>query len=404
MKEELNSEEELDRELDEAVKRIEKEKKRAAKKERESKNKSDLRHKMSVIATTTGIDNDEELNMSSRLWDEVRKQGFEAFNADNSDDEESSSESSEDELASDESGDESEDDKLAHINSMADEMEENIKKTKAFQMTVDRKIQKREIKNKLLIDQQRLRASDESEEDQLANKVLRQPIARIDGLDNESSGDSGSEEETSKAFVNPLAKKKTIDVAGEVSEGEWSEDGDEKKDSKKKAKKEKKPKLGKRKRGELSDEEENKMQDFFGGEIEEVPQNDPGLKGYESMDSDDIAETRVIAKKMLRKKERSEILDATYNRYSFGEDPYSLPTWFVEDEQKHYFRHYNATKEEIAIEKEELKVYNARPSKKVEQAKNRKKKRLAKAMQKIKGKAQIIADQDMNEMSKMKQI
>jgi hypothetical protein len=187
--------------------------------------------------------------MSSRLWDEVRKQGFEAFNADNSDDEESSSESSEDELASDESGDESEDDKLAHINSMADEMEENIKKTKAFQMTVDRKIQKREIKNKLLIDQQRLRASDESEEDQLANKVLRQPIARIDGLDNESSGDSGSEEETSKAFVNPLAKKKTIDVAGEVSEGEWSEDGDEKKDSKKKAKKEKKPKLGKRKRG-----------------------------------------------------------------------------------------------------------------------------------------------------------
>jgi len=35
---------------------------------------------------------------------------------------------------------------------MADEMEENIKKTKAYQMTVDRKIQKREIKNKLLID------------------------------------------------------------------------------------------------------------------------------------------------------------------------------------------------------------------------------------------------------------
>lgn len=155
VKEELNSEEELDRELDEAVKRIEKEKKRAAKKERETKNKSDLRHKMSVIATTTGIDNDEELNMSSRLWDEIRAKGFEALNDDDSE-EESSSQSSEDELMSDDSG-ESEDDKLAHINSMADEMEENIKKTKAFQMTVDRKIQKREIKNKLLIDQQRLR-------------------------------------------------------------------------------------------------------------------------------------------------------------------------------------------------------------------------------------------------------
>lgn len=42
------------------------------------------------------------------------------------------------------------------------------------------------------------------------------------------------------------------------------------------------------------------------------------------------------------------------------------------------------TKQEIAQEKEEIKAYNARPSKKVEQAKNRKKKRLAKAMDKIK--------------------
>ena len=83
-------------------------------------------------------------------------------------------------------------------------------------------------------------------------------------------------------------------------------------------------------------------------------------------------------------------MDITYNRYSFGEYPYSLPTCFVEDEQKHYFRHYKATKEEIVVEKEELKAYNARQSKKVEQAKNRKKKRIAKAMQKIKGKAQII--------------
>ena len=39
------------------------------------------------------------------------------------------------------------------------------------------------------------------------------------------------------------------------------------------------------------------------------------------------------------------------------------------------------------LEKEEIKVYNARPSKKVEQAKQRKKKRLAKAMAKIKIKA-----------------
>jgi len=110
------------------------------------------------------------------------------------------------------------------------------------------------------------------------------------------------------------------------------------------------------------------------------------------MDSTEMAETRILAKKMLRKKQRTEILDQSYNRYSFHEDPRELPSWFVEDEQKHYFRHHKPTKEEVALEKEEIKEYNARPSKKVEEAKARKKRRLMKAMQKIKTKAQVIAD------------
>ena len=55
-------------------------------------------------------------------------------------------------------------------------------------------------------------------------------------------------------------------------------------------------------------------------------------------------------------------------------------------------------------EKEAIKAYNARPSKKVEEAKGRKKKRLVKAMEKIKRKATAIADQDLNEASKMRQI
>jgi AdoMet-dependent rRNA methyltransferase SPB1 len=53
-------------------------------------------------------------------------------------------------------------------------------------------------------------------------------------------------------------------------------------------------------------------------------------------------------------------------------------------------------------EKEAIKAYNARPSKKVEEAKGRKKKRLVKAMEKIKRKATAIADQDLNEASKMR--
>jgi AdoMet-dependent rRNA methyltransferase SPB1 len=123
------------------------------------------------------------------------------------------------------------------------------------------------------------------------------------------------------------------------------------------------------------------------------------------MDSDDIAATRILARKMLRKKARTEMIEGSYNRYSSHEDPSTLPSWFVEDESRHrYCERYNPSKEEMAIEKEALKAYNARPSKKVEQAKHRKRKRLAKAMQKIKKKATIIADQDINESTKMKQI
>ena len=62
------------------------------------------------------------------------------------------------------------------------------------------------------------------------------------------------------------------------------------------------------------------------------------------------------------------------------------------------------TKEMIAEEKAFLKAYNERPSKKVMEAKARKKKKLAKAMNKVKNKAQVIAEQDINEGSKMRQI
>ena len=50
---------------------------------------------MSVIATSTGIDNDEELNMNGRLWDELREKGFEHLEGDVSEAESSSQEDEE---------------------------------------------------------------------------------------------------------------------------------------------------------------------------------------------------------------------------------------------------------------------------------------------------------------------
>lgn len=96
------------------------------------------------------------------------------------------------------------------------------------------------------------------------------------------------------------------------------------------------------------------------------------------------------------------MIDGSYNRYTFNDEKSLLPTWFQEDEAKHFVPFINASKEEIALEKETIKAYNTRPSKKVEEAKHRKNKRLAKAMTKIKNKATVIADQDLNEATKMR--
>lgn len=78
------------------------------------------------------------------------------------------------------------------------------------------------------------------------------------------------------------------------------------------------------------------MKDFFNNnEFEVVPQEKIG-NDDESMDSDDMAETRAIAKVMLRKKARNELMESTYNRYANFDDPSVLPDWFVEEENKHY--------------------------------------------------------------------
>ncbi len=113
---------------------------------------------------------------------------------------------------------------------------------------------------------------------------------------------------------------------------------------------------------------------------------------YDNYDSDDIAETVAIAKKMMRKKDRREILESSYNRYCFAPDD-NAPDWFREDEYLHYRANIPVTKEEIQAQKQAMREYNARPIKKVAEARIRKKKRLLKAMTKAKAKAVQISNQ-----------
>ena len=129
--------------------------------------------------------------------------------------------------------------------------------------------------------------------------------------------------------------------------------------------------------------------------------SDEESDGY---NSDEKAEIRAIAKKMLRKKERLKILNSSYNRYAF-EDDGKVPKWFLEDESKHNKPQKPITKAEVLAEKEYLKKITVRMPKKVLEAKARKRNKLNKRLQKIRKQAEGIANQDeYTEISKVKQI
>ncbi|XP_071717715.1 adoMet-dependent rRNA methyltransferase spb1 [Rutidosis leptorrhynchoides] len=127
-----------------------------------------------------------------------------------------------------------------------------------------------------------------------------------------------------------------------------------------------------------------------------------------SDESDDDVETKAeilaCAKKMLRKKQREQMLDDAYNKYMFHDDE-GLPKWFLDEEKKHRQIIKPITKEEVNAMKAQFKEINARPAKKVAQAKARKKRVAMRKMEKIRKKANTIADQeDINDRSKMKMI
>eukprot|EP01027_Heterolobosea_sp_BB2_P000632 GEZU01000914.1.p1 GENE.GEZU01000914.1~~GEZU01000914.1.p1 ORF type:complete len:706 (-),score=347.91 GEZU01000914.1:751-2868(-) len=119
------------------------------------------------------------------------------------------------------------------------------------------------------------------------------------------------------------------------------------------------------------------------GGFEEVPQT--------LLDPNSRAETLALATKMLRKKDRLDIIDNAYNRYTFGDDE-ALPEWFKDDERKHNKPTKPITKAEVEEIKRKFKEINERPIKKVLEAKARKQKRQQARMNRVKEKATAIAE------------
>eukprot|EP00808_Paulinella_micropora_P023440 g48895.t1 len=139
--------------------------------------------------------------------------------------------------------------------------------------------------------------------------------------------------------------------------------------------------------------------DFRRYGFEEVPQDEDW-----SSDSEAQAEALAIGTAMIRAKNRRAIIDRAYNRYMTS-DPDDLPRWFKDDEATHMTAPLPASRSEVDAFKEKLKAVNARPMKKIAEARARKKMKAVKRWEKVKAQAQVIANSEGgNEGDKLRQI
>ncbi|KAL2512248.1 FtsJ-like methyltransferase family protein [Abeliophyllum distichum] len=161
---------------------------------------------------------------------------------------------------------------------------------------------------------------------------------------------------------------------------------------------------GPKKTSKLPTEKASKVDDDF--EIVPAPHTDSSDSSSSDDSDEDIgskAEILACAKKMLTKKQREQILDDAYNKYMFHDE--GLPKWFVDEEKRHYQPIKPVTKEEMAAMRAQFKEIDARPAKKVAQAKARKKRAAHRQLEKVRKKANTISDQaEISDRSKSKMI
>ncbi|KAI0080260.1 hypothetical protein K474DRAFT_1657968 [Panus rudis PR-1116 ss-1] len=117
------------------------------------------------------------------------------------------------------------------------------------------------------------------------------------------------------------------------------------------------------------------------------------------------AEAVTLAQQLVnRQKTRTDLINDGFNRYSLNAKD-GLPSWFLDDEEKHYKKNIPVTKEAIAALRAKMRALDARPIKKVAEAKARKKMKAAQRLEKAMKKAEGVNEtSDMTEREKAKQI
>ena len=106
------------------------------------------------------------------------------------------------------------------------------------------------------------------------------------------------------------------------------------------------------------------------------------------------AEAMTLAQQVASgQKSTYDLMDEGFNKYTFR-DTDGLPEWFLDDEGKHSKPNRPISAAGAAAIKEKLRALNARPIKKVREAKDRKKFKAAQRLEKLRKKSALVADDE----------
>uniref|UniRef100_A0A3P8S1C1 pre-rRNA processing protein FTSJ3 n=1 Tax=Amphiprion percula TaxID=161767 RepID=A0A3P8S1C1_AMPPE len=105
------------------------------------------------------------------------------------------------------------------------------------------------------------------------------------------------------------------------------------------------------------------------------------------------------------KKKARELVDSSFHRFAKSDELWEVPEWFLDDERKHRKKPVPVTKEMVEEYKQKWREIDARPIKRVAEAKARKKRRMLKKMEQAKKKAEAVVNTvDISEREKMAQL
>jgi AdoMet-dependent rRNA methyltransferase SPB1 len=133
--------------------------------------------------------------------------------------------------------------------------------------------------------------------------------------------------------------------------------------------------------------------------IDETESDTDSDKGGQDAQLEALAYARALVNGRRR---RDELEDNAFNRRAFA-DTEKAPDWFVDDERAHMKVSLPLTREDlIAVRQQEIAL-NARPIKRLVEARMRKQRRANRRMERMKQQANAIADQtDIDDKSKMR--